>query len=46
MFVDWYSVHFLGNRILNFTGIDLKSYFMGKHNIKRRQDPAPRHGHD
>lgn len=34
MFVDWYSVHFLGRRIVHFTGIDMKSYFMGKHNIK------------
>lgn len=34
MFVDWYSVHFLGRRIVNFTGIEMKSYFMGKHNIK------------
>ncbi len=34
MFVDWYSVHFLGHRVVNFTGIDMKSYFMGKHRIR------------
>lgn len=38
MFVDWYSVHFLGRRIVHFTGIDMKSYFMGKHNIKLFRD--------
>lgn len=34
MFVDWYSVHFLGHRVVKFTGIEMKSYFMGKHDIK------------
>ncbi len=34
MFVDWYCVHFLGHRVVNFTGIDMKSYFMGKHRIR------------
>lgn len=34
MYVDWYSVHFLGRRFVGFTAIDLKSYFMGKHGIE------------
>lgn len=38
MFVDWYSVHFLSRRIVHFTGIDMKSYFMGKHNIRLFKD--------
>lgn len=31
----WYFVHFLGRKPLGFTGIDIKSYFMGKHDLKR-----------
>ncbi len=30
----WYFVHFLGQKPLGFTGIDIKSYFMGKHDLK------------
>ncbi len=31
----YYFVHFLGRKPLGFTGVDMKSYFMGKHDIKR-----------
>jgi hypothetical protein len=31
----WYFVHFLGQKPLGFTGIDIKSYFMGKHDLKK-----------
>lgn len=32
-YLYWYLIHFLGEKPLGFTGIDMKSYFMGKHQI-------------